>query len=403
MSLVGGYVVPLTPCRHLLNSCFKCAMLGDMGFQLDVWFITTLSKLLIFKVLKKNGTINKRLFNSVTRTTKARRKPSNGVSSVDITIDQTTAVWCRVYVPTYADPDKKLPIIIYFHGGGFVLLSPDIKEYDTHCRRMAKMSEVIVVSVCYRKAPEWKHPTAYEDGFSALQWVRSQVSTPHPDFPSNVDFSRVFLAGDSAGGNIVHHVAAKAGVSDISPLVLGGILLIQPFFGGEERTVSEIRFKHGKLCDLKESDWYWKAFLPVGSDRDHPSCNVCGPKSPAFATLTLPRMLVIIGGRDPLQDRQIQYGEAMQKAGKECTLINYEKAFHGFFAFRGIKYTSMLHYEIEEFVHPPTAEDKSYQGSTTPRMSTASYLDEVSRQGIRSSHQSLQFQQQHGTHTESAN
>ncbi|KAL2632374.1 hypothetical protein R1flu_017060 [Riccia fluitans] len=376
--------------RQVLNSCFfKCAMLGDMGFRLDVWCITTLSKLLIFQVLRKNGTINKRLFNSVTRTTKARKKPSNGVSSVDVTIDQSTGVWCRVYVPSYADPSKKLPIIMYFHGGGFVLLSPDIKEYDMHCRRMAKLSEVIVVTVCYRKAPEWKYPTAYEDGFSALQWVRSQAIDPHPDFPSNADFSRVFLAGDNAGGNIVHHLAARAGVNDIFPLVLGGMILIQPFFGAEARTVSEIRFKHGKLCDLKESDWYWKAFLPAGADRDHPCCNVCGPKSPSLSALNLPKILVVVGGRDPLQDRQIEYGEALQRVGKACTILRYEKAFHGFFAFRAIKYTSMLHYAIEEFVHPPM-DDRSYQGSSTPRMSTASHAEGFSRQSTKREQQSSQ-------------
>lgn len=187
--------------------------------------------------------------------------------------------------------------------------------------------------------------------------------------------------GDSAGGNLVHHLAVKAGAIDLSPISLVGLILIQPFFGGEERTVSEIQYRNGKLSKLEECDWYWRAFLPPGSDRDHPCYNVAGPKSPAFLPTNVPRMLVIAGGKDLLRDRDIQYAEAMQSAGTECKLVVYEKAFHGFYAFRGVRSTTLLHDEIEEFVHPPTEDSKSVAGTVTdtatPRASTASFLDRI--------------------------
>lgn len=350
---------------------------ADVGPQ--VWAINHVTRLLFMHALRKDGSVNYRLLDLVTTKVPAKKKSKNGVYTVDITIDSPTGVWCRVFVPTWVDPDKKLPIMIYFHGGGFALFSPDLKEYDSHCRHLSKMFEVIVISVSYRLSPEHKHPAAYEDGFRALEWLRSQVNEPNEEFPSEIaDFSRVFLAGDSAGGNLAHHVAVKAAASDLSPISLAGIILIQPFFGGVERTVSEIQYKNGTLNKLDEIDWYWRAFLPSEADRDHPSANVCGPKSPAFLPMNLPRMLVIVGGKDPLSDRQIQYAEAMQSAGKECKLVIYEKAFHGFYMFRGVRATSLLYDEIEEFVNPPTEGRKSVAGTVNgTRASSASFLERI--------------------------
>ena len=137
----------------------------------------------------------------------------------------------------------------------------------------------------------------------ALEWLRSEEASKH--LPPNVNLSRVFLSGDSAGGNIAHHVALRAAGKDLSPISLKGAVLIQPFFGGEERTPAELRLKNVPIVSVKSLDWYWKAFLPPGANRDHPACNIFGPNSQDLSHILFPPVLVIIGGLDILQDWEV--------------------------------------------------------------------------------------------------
>ena len=139
----------------------------------------------------------------------------------------------------------------------------------------------------------------------ALDWLRSEASTPH--LPPSVDLSRVFLSGDSAGGNIAHHVAVQAAGKDLSPVAIKGVVLIQAFFGGEERTPAELRLKNPPILTVQSADWHWKAYLPAGSDRDHPYCNIFGPYSQDLRSVPFPRTLVIVGSLDILQDWQVSF------------------------------------------------------------------------------------------------
>lgn len=137
----------------------------------------------------------------------------------------------------------------------------------------------------------------------ALEWLRSEEASKH--MPPNVNLSRVFLSGDSAGGNIAHHVALRAAGKDLSPISLKGAVLIQPFFGGEERTPAELRLKNVPIVSVQSLDWYWKAYLPPGANRDHPACNIFGPNSQDLSNTPFPPVLVIIGGLDILQDWEV--------------------------------------------------------------------------------------------------
>ena len=110
--------------------------------------------------------------------------------------------------------------------------------------------------------------------------------------------------GDSAGANIVHHVGCRISVGameeeTISGVIIVGHVLLEPFFGGEERTPSDLRLVGAPIVNMENSDWHWKAFLPVGADRNHPAANVFGPKAPDISTLRLPPTLVVVGGHDP--------------------------------------------------------------------------------------------------------
>jgi len=228
----------------------------------------------------------------------------------------------RVLVPA----GRPRGVVVYYHGGGFCFISARDKAYDIFCRRLARKRRVVVVSVDYRLAPEHKYPTAYDDSFAAVAWLRERG---RDYLPPNADLSRCFLMGESAGGNIVHHVGCRvAREEDMSPVKIVGHVLIQPFFGGEERTPAEVRLSNGvPLITLEASDWLWKAFLPEGATRDHPAANVSGTD---ISGLSLPPSLVVVGGLDLLKDRDQQYVEHLKKMGKQVELLFYENGVHGF-------------------------------------------------------------------------
>lgn len=138
-----------------------------------------------------------------------------------------------------------------------------------------------------------------------LKWLNSEK--PKTNLPSNIDLSRVYLAGDSAGGNIVHHAAIRAARMNLDRLILRGLVLIQPFFSGEERTPTEAREKNPLIISQELLDWFWKAYLPPDSNRDHPAANIFGPHSKDISDVPVPPMLVIVGGLDILKDWQVRF------------------------------------------------------------------------------------------------
>ncbi|CAL9018328.1 unnamed protein product [Prunus brigantina] len=306
-------------------------------------------------VRRSNGTINRRLISLFDLKASPSSKPNNHVKTCDVMVDSTRNLWFRLYVPSAAitttttSPSAKLPLIIYFHGGGFALFSANSKPYDDFCKRLSAELPAVVVSVNYRLAPEHIYPSQYEDGFDVLKFI-DQTTIDGFDL-NNVDITRCFLAGDSAGGNLAHHVAIKA--SDhhkFGKMRVVGLIAIQPFFGGKERTESETRLSKGLVLSLGQTDWYWKTFLPEGSDRDHAAVNVFGPASKDVLGVKFPATIVFVGGFDLLQDWQRRYYEGLKKSGKEAYLIEYPNSFHGFYAFPEFKESSFFVKEVRDFI-----------------------------------------------------
>ncbi|XP_021740303.1 probable carboxylesterase 18 [Chenopodium quinoa] len=227
-----------------------------------------------------DGTVNRFLVNLADIRSPPSSTPVNGVTSYDHTIDSSRNLWFRIFIPANAPSNLSLPVIVYFHGGGFVSFAPSTMPYNTFCRKIAGDVSAVVISVGYRLAPEHRWPAQYEDGFDVLKLLddkemREKIGV----FSANADVSRCFLAGDSAGGNIIHHVAIRACGTHFKTIKIRGLISIQPFFGGEKRTESELRVKNPPVLTLAQTDFSWKAFLPIGSDRDHPAANILGPGS----------------------------------------------------------------------------------------------------------------------------
>ncbi|XP_002523451.2 probable carboxylesterase 18 [Ricinus communis] len=298
---------------------------------------------------RKNYTINRRIWNFFDAKSPPSETPRDGVKTSDIIIDATRNLWLRLYIPTST---TTMPVVIYMHGGGFSFFTADTMACEISCRRLASELNAIIISISYRLAPEFKFPCQYEDCFDALKFIDANLGDILPPF---ADQNMCFLIGDSAGRNLIHHTAVKASGSGFLRLKVIGLISIQPFFGGEERTESETRLAGAPVLNVELTDWFWKAFLSDGSDRDHPLCNVFGPNSNDISDVNLPAMLLVIGGFDILQDWQRKYHEWMRKAGKEVNLVEFPNAFHGFWGFPDLPEYPLFIEEVKDFMQKQSA------------------------------------------------
>lgn len=291
---------------------------------------------------RPDGSINRRFLRLFDFRAPPNPKPSNNVSSSDFVVDPSRDLWFRLYTPHVSGDN--VPVVVFFHGGGFAFLSPDSYPYDHVCRRFARKLPAYVISVNYRLAPEHRYPAQYDDGFDVLKFLEENRATV---LPANADLSRCFFAGDSAGGNIAHNVAIRVCRADFTALKLAGLISIQPFFGGEERTEAEKRLVGMPLVSPNRTDWCWKALLPEGSNRDHEAAN---PTAVDISDLDYPETMVVVAGFDPLNDWQRGYYEWIKLSGKRATLIEYPNMFHAFYIFPELPESGQLIQRVKEFV-----------------------------------------------------
>lgn len=238
--------------------------------------------------------------------------------------------------------------MVYFHGGGFFCGRPDLPLVDAHCRKLAASLPAIVVSVKYRLAPEHRLPAQFEDGINALRYLdRGDDGV----LPERADINRFFLAGDSCGGNIAHHVAVRvAEQGGFRRVKIAGVVAGQPFLGGEERTESELRIDAAGV-NGKRIDIWWKVSLPQGSNKDHEAVNIFGPNSKNdLRSLNFPPTMVVIGGFDPLKDWQTRYYNGLKDAGKQVSLVEYPNAIHGFALFHELPEASLFIKDLQAFI-----------------------------------------------------
>ncbi|KAK4489478.1 hypothetical protein RD792_005287 [Penstemon davidsonii] len=256
------------------------------------------------------------------------------VLTKDILINEEKKTWARLYLPkTESDsiPTKKLPLIIYYHGGGFVLGRASSLMFQNFCFQIANRIPALIVSVGYRLAPEHRLPAAYDDGMEALHWIKT---IDDEWLTKYVDFSKCFLMGSSAGGNIVYHVGLRAiaCVDDLLPLKIQGLIFHQPFFGGTQRTLSEVRLSNDKVFPPLVVDLMWELGLPIGADRDHEYCNpMVGIESEVLMKVKDQGWRLLVTGccGDPLVDRQIEFMKMLKEKGLEVSGEFSEGGFHG--------------------------------------------------------------------------
>uniref|UniRef100_A0A5B6YTM3 Putative gibberellin receptor GID1C n=1 Tax=Davidia involucrata TaxID=16924 RepID=A0A5B6YTM3_DAVIN len=329
---------------------------SKMVVPLNTWVLISNFKLAYNLLRRPDGTFNRHLAEFLDRKVPANANPVDGVFTFDVIIDSGTSLLSRVYRPADAEGGQPsivelekpvtadiVPVIIFFHGGSFAHSSANSAIYDILCRRLVGSCEAVVVSVNYRRAPENRYPCAYEDGWTALKWVNSRQWL-QSEKDSKV---HIYLAGDSSGGNIVHNVALRAEESGIE--VMGNILL-NPMFGGQKRTESEKRLDGKYFVTVQDRDWYWRAFLPEGEDRDHPACNPFGPNGKSLEGIKFPKSLVVVAGFDLIQDWQLAYADGLKRAGQEVKPLYLERATIGFYLLPNTDHFYIVMDEISNFV-----------------------------------------------------
>ncbi|KAL6963975.1 hypothetical protein U1Q18_034980 [Sarracenia purpurea var. burkii] len=239
--------------------------------------------------------------------------PESGVQSKDVVVDQETAVSARLFLPKTTDPNQKLPLLVYFHGGGFYIETAFSPLYHNYLNSLAAEASVVAVSVDYRRTPEHPLPAAYGDSWTAVKWIASHSARGSSGedewLKTRVDFDRVFFGGDSAGANIAHHMAIRVGSEGLAGVNLVGIVLIHPYFGGKDPIGGERDDLNGK----EFADKLWKFAFPSSSGSDDPLFNP--GMDPKLSGLGCRKVIVFVAEKDLLSDRGWRYKEDLEKSG----------------------------------------------------------------------------------------
>lgn len=191
----------------------------------------------------------------------------------------------------------------------------------------------------------------------AIAWaVEEAAAGADPWMSELVDFSRVFLMGSSAGGNIVYHAAISAVDLDLSPIRIVGLIINQGFFGGVRRTESELRC-NDPLIPLHASDLMWALALPEGADRGHVYCDPAATAEDGRIR-RLPTTVVRGYGQDPLVDKQKEFAKLLEESGVDVRKQFYEKGRHAVELFDP-KFMAALLEELKIFVRSVGQDDKT--------------------------------------------
>ena len=250
--------------------------------------------------------------------------PTTRVSSKDVVISHNPSISARLFVPTtliqsHEKNHQRVPILVYFHGGGFFFESAFNQLHHKYFNLFVSKADVVVVSVEYRLAPEAPLPAAYDDCWDALSWVATNTD---PWLINHGDFQRVFLGGDSAGANIVHNIALRAGSEALPDGVkVLGAFLSQPYFYSSKPMGSEAVEGHEQSAPYL----VWGLVYPSAPGGvDNPMINPLAPGAPNLATLGCSKILVLVTSKDSMRDRGVSYYEGVKKSGWQGELELYE-------------------------------------------------------------------------------
>ena len=233
----------------------------------------------------------------------------------EVTVDRTDGeVRLRVLIPI----ENPRGVVVYYHGGGWVIGSID--ESDTIARKLAERTSCAVVLVDYRLAPEHPYPTAVDDSYAALEWVRENLAEiADAEAP-------LIVAGDSAGGNLAAVMAIRA--RDRGGPAIALQALIYPVTDSDFSRPSYASPENKLMLTREGMIWFWDHYVPESSRRKEPDA------SPLHADdlSGLPPAVILTAEFDVLRDEGEAYAERLTEANVPTDLKRYAGQMHGFFS-----------------------------------------------------------------------
>jgi acetyl esterase len=221
-----------------------------------------------------------------------------------------TSLALRLYLPE-VERDEPWPVLLYFHGGGYVVGSLD--SHDGICAELAWRTPCAVLAVDYRRAPEHRFPTALFDAEDALRWLVTDGAA------HGLDATRLAVGGDSAGATLATVLAVQAGQSPQDWPQIRLQLLCYPSTDASRTTVSSDLFDEGYLLESATLEWFYNQYQRTPADRldwrfSPLLCEHLQGAASAFVGLAQ---------YDPLHDEGLAYAERLQQAGVKVTCRQY--------------------------------------------------------------------------------
>ncbi len=247
--------------------------------------------------------------------------PLPGVTAQDIKVPGAGGeLPARIYKPDGVT--GPLPVILYFHGGGFVIA--DLDTYDATPRSMAKLANSLVISAHYRQAPEHKFPAAHDDSVAVYKWVLQNAAV------QGGDPQRISVMGESAGGNLAINVAMAARDQKLQMPVHQ--VLIYPVAGVDMATPSYVANADAKPLNKAMMGWFFEQVIAKPEDKSSPMLDVVGK-----AKLdNLPATTIITAEIDPLRSEGQALAEKLKSAGVSVEARDYQGATHEFFGMAAV-------------------------------------------------------------------
>ncbi len=226
------------------------------------------------------------------------------------------AIPLRLYRPAGVADSRRLPVLVFFHGGGWVI--GDLETHDVLCRQVTAEAGVSVIAVDYRLAPEHKFPAAVDDAWAATRWIAAHAAE------LSVNPERLAVGGDSAGGNLAAVVALLARDAGGPRIALQ--ILLYPVTDLVSESQSYADLADGYMLTRDSMRWFRAQYL--AREEDAADWRVSPLRAPSLAGL--PPALVVTAGYDPLRDEGEAYAKKLRNAGVSVDAVSFGSMIHGF-------------------------------------------------------------------------
>jgi acetyl esterase len=243
-------------------------------------------------------------------------KPNAEIEDITLPVGPAGSVPIRIVRP--AGTAEVLPVVMYFHGGGWILGDRD--THDRLIREIAVGVEAAVVFVDYSRAPEARYPVAIEQAYAATRYVAANAAD------LRIDPLRLAVAGDSVGGNMAAAVTLMAKKRRDPKIAFQ--VLFYPVTDSAFDTSSYTHFADGPWLTKRAMEWFWDAYLPDPAARKQPTATPLNASLDQLAGL--PEALVVVDENDVLRDEGEAYARKLSDAGVRVTSVRYNGTIHDF-------------------------------------------------------------------------